>query len=526
MFKKTMALFFVAALFMSAQALIGATPAFAVPAEFKKELNEINKVVRAATSNVIYKKKYDGMAEELDKAEAMLKDLAKRAEVTESDGDIKRALKRIADTRKKLLKALAKKGVVPGSKKPASSTTQSATANFKADLAKVNAIVRSAKGKIYRSSKNYDGLAEELDRAEQMLAEAGKKHNKPATDSGIKRMQRSIDESRKKLAEQMKKAGYTPGAVTPSGGTQATTTAPATQTAETAPPAEDWTAQNAVFDEVKQRLQDLYALMKKLAKGEENDEFFELAKSSGPMIEQSRAVIARIKEGIPDVRKFMEVNEEARKINLRHLANDLGDNLIKRAEHKVEMAVSGLLNQADSDLFSIKQANKPNLAAMDLNRIRKKFEIIDAVKPGDANVAAEKKRIMGEAEKSYQAVLGKVDKTRMPGDTYDGGDLDALKATITKLYAAKYPGDEVRKVVITSDEWIEQAVAEIDNDNQIVAGYYKYIYAQVGVKKTKGCAVYPMGFRKGWTGEGENYGKLQIRSIGVSYPILEKYLGK
>ena len=64
MFRLGMVLAVVAALFISTQAM-------AVPAEFKKELNEINKVIRTAKSNVYYKKKYDGMAEELDRAEQL-----------------------------------------------------------------------------------------------------------------------------------------------------------------------------------------------------------------------------------------------------------------------------------------------------------------------------------------------------------------------------------------------------------------------------------------------------------------------
>ena len=533
------------------------TQALAVPAEFKKELAGINKVIQNATTQVIYKKKYEGMAEELDRATQMLKDLSAKAGIDETDSDIKRALKRIEDTREKLDKALAKQGKVPQARQPSGAAQQSDMAAFKKDLGEVNSVVRSAKGTIYNSD-TLDGMAEELDKADGMLTAVVQKYGKAETDSDIDRMRKSIAESRayleKKLAKQStvpgavtSKSGFgapkestkTPGAVTSKSGfgaPKASTHTPgsvgemkptgAKPAATASAPADDWSAQNAIFDRYKQRIRDLNALVKKLARTDDVAEFRELARESKPLFEQSREVVAAIHDGIADLRKFQGVNAEAKEINFRNLVVDLEENLLKRAEHKVEMEVSGILNEADSELFSLKQANRPNLAAISMDRIKAGFELLDAIAPGDPKVAEEKARILPEAEKLYAAALEKVASTKMASENFSGDDADAVKADIAKLYAAKYGDGTVERVVITSNDWKEQAVAEVNNDNEIVAGYYKYLYADVAVKKAKGCVVYPMGFRKAWTGTGEDYGPLEIRSVGVSYPILAENIGK
>ncbi|MBL6929004.1 MAG: nucleoporin [Rhodospirillales bacterium] len=477
MVRLTVLLAFVAALFVSTQAV-------AVPAEFKKELNEINKVIRNATTQVVYKKKYDGMSEELDRATQSLKDLAAKAGVSESDSDIKRALKRIADTRKKLNKALAKQGKTPGAVKS-----------------------KSGFGAPKKTTKTPGAVASK--------SGFGAPKASTKTPGAVKS---------KSGFGAPKAATKTPGAVTPKGGSMKPKGAAPAQTA--AAPAEDWSSQNAVFDKYKTRIVDLNGLVKKMARTEDEAEFLELAKSGIPMFEQSRKVIAAIHEGIPEIRDFQEVNAEAQKINLRYLVSDLESNLIDRAEHRIKMAASGLLNEADSELYSMKGQKRPDFAANSMGRIKEKFAILDAIAPGDAKVAEEKARIMPEAEKRYQAAMANVAKTKMPKEKFDGDDADAIRADIAKLYSAKYADGKVKRVVITSESWKEQAVAEVNNNSEIVAGYYKYLYAQVAVKKAKGCLVYAMGFRKGWTGEGEDYGPLEIRSVGSNYPILEENIGK
>ena len=478
MFRLGIVLAFTAALLVSTQAL-------AVPAAFKKELNDINKVIRNATTQVIYKKKYDGMTEELDRATHMLADLATKAGVTQTDSDIKRALKRIADTRKKLNKALAKQGRTPGAV-----TSKSGFGAPKATTKTTGAVTSKSGFGAPKATTKTTGA---------VTSKSGFGAPKAATK--------------------------TPGALSPKGGSMKPTGAKPAQTA-TATPGEDWSAQNAVFDQYKTRIVDLNALVKKIARTDDEAEFLELAKSGRILFDQSRQVIAAIHEGIPDTRDFTEANAEAKKINLRYLVSDLENNLIKRAEHRIKMAASGLVNEADSELFSLKEANRPNHAAVSMGRITEKFAILDAIAPDDPKVVAEKARILPEAEKLYQAALAKVGNARMPKENFDGSDAAAVKAAIAKLYAVKYPDGSVERVVITSDDWKAQAVAEVNNDNVIVAGYYKYLYADVAVKKAKGAVVYPMGFRKAWTGEGENYGPLEIRSVGVSYPILADKIGK
>ncbi len=114
----------------------------------------------------------------------------------------------------------------------------------------------------------------------------------------------------------------------------------------------------------------------------------------------------------------------------------------------------------------------------------------------------------------------------MPKDKYSEGDIDALKAKMAQLYAAKYAGDKVERVVITSEDWIAQARAEVNNDGNIQAGFYKYIYTHIAVKKKSGHSVYLIGFRKTWTGTGEEFGPLQLHSIGDNYPILVENIKK
>jgi hypothetical protein len=114
----------------------------------------------------------------------------------------------------------------------------------------------------------------------------------------------------------------------------------------------------------------------------------------------------------------------------------------------------------------------------------------------------------------------------MPKDIYGGGDGAALRKKMAALYAARYAGDKVLRVVVISEGWVERARAKVNNDGKIEAGVYRYCHAQIAVKQKSGCTVFPVCFRKTWSGKGKVFGPAELYSVGMSYPILEKNVNK
>src|SRR4029077_12544705 len=94
----------VSLLVIACLAIIGSNAAIAaVTAEHKKQITEITKDTTKANS-LISKKDYDEAAKLLDEAEKKLKQVAKEAELKETDKLIAAPLKKIATTREVLEK--------------------------------------------------------------------------------------------------------------------------------------------------------------------------------------------------------------------------------------------------------------------------------------------------------------------------------------------------------------------------------------------------------------------------------------
>lgn len=501
----------------------------AIPPKFKKDLKEPRSIIMKCKTNVFYRKKYEGVSEKLDQAEKMLKEVAKKAGVDETDSDIARMLKSIKDCRKKLAKELAKQGKTPGAVKdnpmkiketkktpgkvtPKSTDTKEgekkdATETGKMDVKAVRKGVNKAYTDMYYR-KDYQGKKGELDGYEARLKELGLDES----DSSAKRIFSKIKKSRELLAKHEAKM--------------------AKQKAYKDKKASEEKAKQeklgdslTVFNETKEDVMGMHALLTTMARTENTDEFYELAKKADVIFAQASALHGKVTAGIKDLRDFERNHKPAMKCGYRRKVEELerllDDGLKRTAAQRVKSAKKTLLNECHSELESMKYYNKITLAAKGLDKIKKRFELLDSIAKGDAEVTREKKRILPAAQAAYEKLLKKVSKTKMPEEKYTGSDADKIRAAMATLYKAKYP-DKVLKVVITSEDWKKQAVAEVNNDDKIVAGYYAYIYADIAVKKKSGCVVYPIGFRKTWTGKGDTFGSLEMRSIGVSYPILEK----
>ena len=70
----------------------------------------------------------------------------------------------------------------------------------------------------------------------------------------------------------------------------------------------------------------------------------------------------------------------------------------------------------------------------------------------------------------------------------------------------------------------DEEVAEI-RDDRIVAGVYRYIQtALAATTGTDPATVYTLGFRRTWSGRGDDFGPPELHSIGGSYPILSVHV--
>ena len=513
----------------------------AVPPEYKKDLKEPRSIITKCKTNVYYRKKYEGMAEKLNQAKEMLMQVAEKAGVDEKDPDIARLLKSIGKTREKLNKELEKQGKVPGAvennpmkikkttktpgavknnpmeikkttKTPGKITPSASekketnaanTETGKMDVKEIRTAVNKAYSDIYYRKK-YEGKREELAGYEARLKEL----DPDGTNSDAQRVHKKIERARKQLAKHDAKIAKQEEYKKKKAAEKKATQAKLGDSLK-------------VYKATRDRVFDMHALLDKIKKTENKDEFYELAAQSNKIFTQARALHTEVMKGIPDLREFERNYDEAMKNGYRRKVEGIESLLDNGAVHRVQMTRKELINKCHSDLASMKHYTKVTLAAADLGKIKKRFALLDQIAKGDPEVAKEKNQILPAAEKAYKKLLDKVANTKMSAEKYGGGDAAAIKNVMKKRYEAKYP-DKVLKVVITSEDWKKQAVAEVNNDDKIVANYYAYIYADMAVKKKNGCVVYPMGFRKAWTGKEDEFGSLEIRSIGVSYPILEK----
>ena len=130
------------------------------------------------------------------------------------------------------------------------------------------------------------------------------------------------------------------------------------------------------------------------------------------------------------------------------------------------------------------------------------------------------------AEEHYAGLAESLADNRMPAEKYAGDDAAQLRAEMAVLYEAAYAGERVDRVILLSEQWREEASAEI-RDNRIVAGVYRYIQAALAVttEDSETATVYTAGFRRTWTGIGDEFGPVELYSIGSSYPILPEHVG-
>ncbi len=269
----------------------------------------------------------------------------------------------------------------------------------------------------------------------------------------------------------------------------------------------------------------IHRLLETMVKTKDNQELYGLAPRAPAIFKQARAVAESFKKNIPDLRRFASSHPEAKEMNLWRVISQVEDDYIGEAEKRIALAKSELINLAVREMETLKTPDlSPQVAAQSYELLRKSFDNLDAMAPGDKEAAEKKKDVLPQAEAAFKAAQGRVAKARMPQDAYKGSDAKAVKAAMTKAYQDKYAGEQVLAVVITSPDWIKQAVAEVNNDNRIVAGYHRYLYAQLAVKKSNGVLVYSLGFRGDWTGKGEDFGPLYLRSVGSSYAILQENL--
>ncbi len=275
-----------------------------------------------------------------------------------------------------------------------------------------------------------------------------------------------------------------------------------------------------VFTRWQSSLPSLYTLNRSIARYSEIDEVAEIMPQAQEIFGQTATMLQEMEAVLPDNQSrndFMEVNQAAKDMNLRSILGDI-ESQMEKAKGRVDAYVSGLLNEADSEVFSMEYYNRLDLAAKGLQLITNRVELAKKVKPDDEEIAAEAERILQDAQAAWEKANERFANARMDEDAYSGSDGQAIKEKLAELYSARYDGT-VAKVVITSEDWQERIVAEITNDDTISANAYLYLSAQIAVEEDGQYTVFPMTFRRSWTGEGNEFGPIEIRSVGVSFPM-------
>lgn len=131
----------------------------------------------------------------------------------------------------------------------------------------------------------------------------------------------------------------------------------------------------------------------------------------------------------------------------------------------------------------------------------------------------------GLVEKANKIYAAKVSENRMPGETYKGADLEALRKNLIELYSKAYPKEKVVKLLITSSDWVERAEAWWQGD-VLKSGVFRTLVAAIAVEKADGkVRVFYEKFAREWTGRGDTFtDAYHSNSLGTSYEMLKKNL--
>ncbi|MCK5690314.1 hypothetical protein KAI87_13640, partial [Myxococcota bacterium] len=244
----------------------------------------------------------------------------------------------------------------------------------------------------------------------------------------------------------------------------------------------------------------------------------------------AETTLKAFEDGIPksQMTKYMEYNSAAMKVGKyeKRLSSIVSTvkRLIPKTRENMGKVEETLKTRIDEDLEWIHQKDtQPSGAAVILGRVKQNLARLKELSGGkDAKYA---KKALAKAKKGYKKAMKRVAKTRMPKD---GSSDDALKETMSTLYAAKYKKDKVERVVIPNAKWREFAVIEITESGRLFRARYRAMNVHVAVTKgkKKPSKVYIIGFQKKYSRADGKWGALGLQSIGESYPILKKNIKK
>ena len=387
-------------------------------------------------------------------------------------------------------------------------------------------LLMSIKTRIMRSQP--EGLADDIDKAERLLKAAAAQAGAAPNDSNVVILAQNAADCRKELSKLT--ARLAPKAVATVTAPPPAAAAPAPAPSAPAPAAQAAAAPQAVqtFEAVRQPLEDTLQALTGFVKSEYHSEtraqFCQSLETAPALIQSARALLARIRQDIPDTRGFSNAHPAAGQA-MFHMKVAKLEGAIDDAGRRLELAVSELLNECFYAVSSLETAASAAAAQPEMTTLKSLFAVLDQVAPGDAQVVAKKSEFLPKAERLYQAALSNIAEARLPAEKYAGADLAQIKDDMAKLYRQKYP-EEVRRVVVTSPAWEAREEIELLQDGRPVARRYKYLYAGAAVKQGDKSVVFALGFRRTWTGTGEEYGPLELHSIGASYTILEENIAK
>jgi hypothetical protein len=407
-------------------------------------------------------------------------------------------------------------------------------ASYKAELGDIGKKIGACKAAI--NSNSLDGKKEEIDGFEKALKALAAKAGVAETDSDIARQMSALADCRKELEKRLAKktASAAAEAERAAQTAKAEETLRAEQAARDAKKAEydaKIAGEQAAVDDLYKKTEALYLVYKdeviaidtflrKVNDAKDEKEFFAMLSDGMKAIERAKEILPLFgdRKGLQELDKR---NAEAKSVRFFSAIGFL-PGIIEDIERKRLSGRSSLLYSVGHSLSALKSANDPRLANQFYEEIKETFAILDKLFPGDEEVAAEKKTIRAEAKEALAKVSQRIADARMAKDAYGGADGNELRETMKKIHSGRYPEETVLRVVITDEAWVQEARAEVNQDGKIVAGVYKFIGAEIATKDKGGCMVRVCRFRRTWTGTGDDFGPVELHSIGGGYRIFEE----
>ncbi|MBI5834044.1 MAG: hypothetical protein HZB16_17255 [Armatimonadetes bacterium] len=183
------------------------------------------------------------------------------------------------------------------------------------------------------------------------------------------------------------------------------------------------------------------------------------------------------------------------------------------------------LQKAGEELARITDDSPVHAMLMAADKVREYVGYAKAIDPKQPQLADLSAKADALLKKAEAKIALQTAENRMPGDSYKGNDLEALRTQLMAAYRRAFPNEKPVKLTIRGDAWTETAEAWSEGDT-IRSGIFRWLEAAVAVENEKAgeVRVFYVRFGRQWTGRADEFGEPYYSRTSLSYNMLKSNL--